>query len=153
MYANGVLGESGALRCCWDKGELGERPDSAWRMRAPGWMGEGPYLAAALSPVNKYLTFQTYLEGGEAPKASFPPPPVLIGLALPGWEQADRPGWAVQREAAARGHTATPQGEVLVAGSLWKNCLLPTPCRPPCPGANHFQPRRLSLYPSSGDAL
>lgn len=105
MSVGGGVGESGAARCrCGESGAgrearpREERAGSARRMRAPG--GAGPDLAAAPGPASKYLTFQAYLEGGEARKATFPPPPGPAGLAFPGVGGPER--------AAARGHQATP---------------------------------------------
>lgn len=103
--------------------------------------------------MNKYLTFQAYLEWGEARKATFPPPPGLIGLALLGVRTSGQARVGGPERGSRAWRHAYTQGEALVARSLWKNCLLPRPSRPPCPGANHFRPRSLSLYPSSGDAL
>lgn len=107
MHTRGVLGEARGLGRCWGEEELAakawwvEEPDSAWRTRAPGWMSEGPYLAVAPRPANKYLTFQAYLEGAGPGKRHFPPPPGMIGLALPGVGTSGQVRWAVQRAAAA----------------------------------------------------
>lgn len=108
--------------------------------------GKEPYLFVAPSPATKYLTFQAYLEGGEARKITFPQPgPDWLSSSGGGDMRQSRAG-GPERGSRAWTQAYTPRGSAGLPKPL--EGLLPTPSRPPCLGASHFRPRRLSLYTS-----
>lgn len=143
--------------------------------------GAGPDLAAAPGPASKYLTFQTYLEGGEARKATLPPPPGPIGSAFPGVGGPERGSGAWTPGYSPRGCAGRRKPEGLSASHSLQAAVsrceaLPTPAlqslsfrggragawvqgarrrRPPPPGrVRHSRvPERRPAFPKSrGDA-
>lgn len=114
--------------------------------------GGGVLTRCRAQPREQIFDIPGLSRGGRGLKSDISPSPGLDWLsASGGGDQQTGPGGR-SREGQPRVDTRLPpRGSAGCPKSL--EAVFPIPSRPPCPGANHFRPRRLNLYPSSGEGL